>query len=108
MVHVFLEEVGERLLGEVRAVTLFASGYKPELDSSDLLGNIEATKYQQLIGVFRWAVELGRIDILTEVSLLSPHLVVPRRGHLGQLFHIFGQNVRIRLRQARLDQSTLY
>jgi hypothetical protein len=30
----------------------------------------------------RWMVELGRIDIATEVSLLSSHLVHPHKGHL--------------------------
>ena len=85
----YLEELGERLRDKVRAVTPFASGYKPELDSSDLLGNIEATKYQKLIGVLKWAVEIGRIDILIEVSLLSQHLAAPCQGHLGQVFHIF-------------------
>jgi hypothetical protein len=76
-VEAYLEEVGERLRGKVRAVTPFASGYKPELDTSGLLGNVEATKYQELIGVLRWAVEIGRVDILTEVSLLSQHLAAP-------------------------------
>ena len=31
----------------------------------------------------------GRVDICCEVSLLSSHLVLPREGHLDQLFHIF-------------------
>ncbi len=33
-------------------------------------------------------VELGRIDIATEVSLLSSHLVYPREGHLETALHI--------------------
>jgi hypothetical protein len=33
-------------------------------------------------------VELGRIDIATEVSLLSSHLVYPCRGHLETALHI--------------------
>ena len=74
----YLEELGERLRDKVRAVTPFASGYKPELDSSDLLGSQEATKYQELPRVIRWVVEIGRIGILTEVSLLSQHLAAPR------------------------------
>ena len=88
-VEAYLEEVGERLRGKVRTVTPFASGYKPELDSSNLLGSVEATEYQELIGVHIWAVEIDRIDILTEVSFLSQHLAAPRQGHLGQVFHIF-------------------
>jgi hypothetical protein len=34
-------------------------------------------------------VELGRIDIIVPVSLLSRYLVSPREGHLQQAFHIF-------------------
>ena len=50
-VEAYLEEKGERLRGKVKVGTPFASGYKPELETSGLLGNIEATKYQELIGV---------------------------------------------------------
>ena len=34
-------------------------------------------------------VELGRVDICAEVLMLSSCLVMPREGHLQQLFHIF-------------------
>ena len=34
-------------------------------------------------------VELGRVDICLEVSMLSSHLAFPREGHLQQLFHMF-------------------
>lgn len=43
-----------------------------------------------MIGVLRWSIELGRIDIATEVSMLSTHLAMPREGHLQQVYHIFG------------------
>jgi hypothetical protein len=42
-----------------------------------------------LIGVLHWIVELGRMDIIVPVSLLSRFLVSPREGHLQQAFHIF-------------------
>ena len=48
-----------------------------------------ADRYQHLIGVLRWMVELGRIDIALEVSLLSQHLALPRVGHLEMAYHIF-------------------
>ena len=35
-------------------------------------------------------VELGRVDILMETSMMSTHLAMPRRGHLEQVHHIFG------------------
>jgi hypothetical protein len=47
-------------------------------------------RFQELIGQLRWAVEIGRVDILLEVALLSSYLAMPRVGHLEQAFHIFG------------------
>jgi hypothetical protein len=44
---------------------------------------------QQQIGVLRWAVELGRIDICAEVSMLAAYTAVPRQGHLEALFHMY-------------------
>ena len=34
-------------------------------------------------------MELGRVDICLEVSLMSSHLALPREGHLDKIFHIF-------------------
>ena len=34
-------------------------------------------------------IELGRIDILKEVSYLSLHLCSPREVHLDAVYHIF-------------------
>ena len=45
--------------------------------------------YMSLIGILRWIVELGRVDICLEVSEMSSHMAMPREGHLEQLFHIF-------------------
>eukprot|EP00978_Attheya_sp_CCMP212_P027634 scaffold93029_cov53-Attheya_sp.AAC.6 len=73
---------------EARAKT--SPGYHLELDISPELGPEKANYYQNLIGVLRWAVELGHIDIHVEVALLSSHLAMPRKGHLDQVvFHIF-------------------
>jgi hypothetical protein len=36
----------------------------------------------------RWMVELGRIDIVTEASLLSSHLAYPCEGHLETALHM--------------------
>ena len=40
--------------------------YQPEIDISDELGDVLATRFQQMIGILRWSVELGRIVIITE------------------------------------------
>ena len=34
-------------------------------------------------------VELGRVDVCLEVSMMSSHLALPREGHLEQVLHIF-------------------
>jgi hypothetical protein len=34
--------------------------------------------------------EIGRIDIATDVSLLSSHLAYPQEGHLDAALHIMG------------------
>ena len=43
-----------------------------------------------LIGILRWIVELGRVDICLEVSMMSSHMAMPIQGHLDQVIHIFG------------------
>jgi hypothetical protein len=64
--------------------------YRPELDTSDELSPEQSSYYQSLIGILRWIVEIGCIDICLEVSMLSSHLALPRQGHLNQVIHIFG------------------
>ena len=63
--------------------------YRSELDTSPLANDEQVTYFQNLIGILRWTIELGRVDILYEVSQLSKHLAEPRVGHLHQAIHIF-------------------
>ena len=66
------------------------ANYRPELDETAEL-KIDGIRYfQELIGVLRWTVELGRIHIIMEVSMLSTHLALPRERQLQQVSHIFG------------------
>jgi hypothetical protein len=65
------------------------NNYTPELDVTEELNEEDVTFYQELIGVLRWATEIGRVDILLEVALLSQYSASPREGHLEQLLHIF-------------------
>jgi hypothetical protein len=58
---------------------------RPELDVTPELNPSEAAHYQSLIGILRWIVELGRVDICLEVSMMSSYLILPREGHLEQL-----------------------
>ena len=72
-----------------RVSSPFATGYRPEMDITKELNTEEANYYQSQIGVLRWIVEIGRIDIITEVSLLASQMALPRMGHLMQVFRCF-------------------
>jgi hypothetical protein len=41
------------------------------------------------IGILCWCVELGSIDIITEVSMIFTFLCMPREGHLDAVYHLF-------------------
>ena len=43
-----------------------------------------------MVGVLRWAVDLGQVDILLETALMSTYLAFPRRRHFKQVFQVFG------------------
>lgn len=81
------EKYGTKLLKKAPAP--FPRDYDPLLDVTDELDSEDANYYQSQIGVLRWMVELGRIDIITEVSLLASHLALPRKGHMEAVFHIY-------------------
>jgi hypothetical protein len=72
-----------------KAETPMQTSYRPELDVTPELGTTDAAYFQSVIGILRWIVELGRVDICLEVSMLSSHLALPREGHLAQAYHIF-------------------
>ena len=47
-----------------------------------------ANYYQHLIGVLHWMLELGRVDIITEVSILAWQTAAPCMGHLDAALHV--------------------
>ena len=76
------------------------SKYRPECDASPELNGIEGSYYASLIGILCWIVEMGLIDICCEVSMMSSFVMMPRKGHLQQLYHLFAflklhQNARL-------------
>ena len=86
-VEKWLDKKGMKL--NKRASSPYPSEYNAELDVSDVLGVDDANFYQTQIGVLRWMIEIGRIDVITEVSVLSSYLAQPREGHLEAVLHIF-------------------
>ena len=83
-----LQKDGQKLPSKCK--TPLSSSYQPELDTSPELKESGLQRYQELIGVLRWAVELGRVDILLKTSMMSTHLALPQCGHLEQLYNMFG------------------
>jgi hypothetical protein len=63
--------------------------YQPKLDVSNELGSELSSCYLQLIGIARWVIKLGCINIHHEVSLLSQYEANPGVGHLEALYHVF-------------------
>ena len=61
-----------------KALTLIQTSYRPETDTTLELNATDSAYYQSLVGILRWMVELGHVDICLEVSMLSSHLVLPR------------------------------
>ena len=86
-VETWLSQRGDTL--KTKTSCVFPSGWKPECDTTALLGDDDASYYQQQIGVLRWMVELGRIDICTEVSMLAAFSAAPRQGHLLAVLHLY-------------------
>jgi len=83
----YLSQQGRSLPGRVKSP--WTTNYRPETDVSPELPPLKAAYFQSLIGVLRWIVELGRVDITMEVSAMASMMAMPREGHLEQLFHIF-------------------
>ena len=51
--------------------TLMIRTYSTELDGTSELNTNVITFFQELIGMLLWAIELGRVNLLHEVALLS-------------------------------------
>ena len=46
---------------------IFVGDYAPEMDETPALEQEISYWYQYLIGILRWTVEIGIVDIITEV-----------------------------------------
>ena len=60
------------------ADTPMTKSFVPELYGIEELGPGGIKFYQEMIGMLRWETELGRTDILHEVSILSQYQAEPR------------------------------
>ena len=71
-----------------KAENPFKMGYDQNLDTSPELDSNTASYYLIIIGILRWMIGLERIDIITEVWLLSSHVALPRKEHLEAVVHV--------------------
>ena len=63
-VEEYLGKKGQKL--PAKALTPLSSKYRPKVGISEELGEDEGSYYHSLIGVLRWIVELGRVNICCE------------------------------------------
>ena len=78
-VEVYLDsQVNKRWKMPSKADTPLTTTYRSELDVSRELNEADAANYQSLLAILRWMVELGRVDVCLEVSMMSSHLALPR------------------------------
>ena len=82
------KEYGRRKLPK-QATALWPSKYVSETDTTPELIPKQANYYQFQIGVLHWIAEIGRVDIITEVSTLASKMAMPREGHRDKVFHVF-------------------
>ena len=83
------DQAKQVLLLPYNAPNPLSTGYRPEMDVIPELGEADASYYHTLVGILRWIVELGQVDIDVDVSMMSSHLALSREGHLKELYHIF-------------------
>ena len=81
------QNLGERKLNK-RAEVPWPSNYTAEDDTTPKLDEEWANYYQHLIGILHWTLELGRVDIISEVSILASQMAAPRMGHLDAALHV--------------------
>ncbi|KAL7526240.1 hypothetical protein ACHAWF_001690, partial [Thalassiosira exigua] len=82
------------------------TGYKPELDTAEECNAEHHSRFQQLIGILRWALEFGRIDIHIEVAIISQYSANPRVGHLEAVYCIFHYLKRNQVKRLVMDPET--
>jgi hypothetical protein len=71
-----------------KAINPFPTDYELMEDGTPELDAEHASYYQQLIDIIRWMVEIGRIGIDTQVSMLASHVALPGQGHISAALHI--------------------
>ena len=69
-------------LPKKKADNLYVRDYALEMDDTPDLEQELAYCYQSLIGMLSWMMEIGRVDITTELSMVASQMAIPRKGPL--------------------------
>jgi hypothetical protein len=80
----------DTLFRKSRLDTPAPTDFHPELDDTPFLNEDSVTLYQSYIGILRWAVELGRIDLAHFASTMAKFAAIPREGHMTAVVRGFG------------------
>ena len=72
-----------------KAENPFIWDYVPNMDVTPALEHNIASWYHYLIEMLMWMVEIVRVDIIAEVSMMVSHMAMPREGHLEAVLHVF-------------------
>ena len=86
-----------------RCDTPMATTYHPSEDVTKEMNAEGLQLYQELIGIISWAVQIGRVDILLEVSLISSQLTLTRVGHIQAVYRVFGYLKQVPKRKMYFD-----
>jgi hypothetical protein len=76
-------------LNSIRLDVPMTPGYHHEIYTSDPLDADATNLNQSYIGVLRWCIELGRIDICNALGKFSSYLACPRIGHVEAVLQVF-------------------
>ena len=89
-VEEYLKKQGKKLLPTKGHINTCTSTYCTDIHISQELETQDASYYQSTIDIIRQIVELGRVGICVEVSMMSSCVAFSRKGHIYQVLHIFG------------------
>ncbi len=84
----YVEENLPNFYVNVLSAKLIPHSYWPELDTLPELPPEHASYYQSLMEMYRWMIELDRVDKSTEVSMLSSLMILLYQRHLEAALHI--------------------
>ena len=62
---------------------------RPKLDMNEEFNTDQLQFYKILVCLMLWFFKIGRIDILTDTSLILTYLLAPRVRHVHRTLHLF-------------------